>query len=142
MCEREEVAKTTFFDRISSLLVFYHPYCLVSIHLIISISFFLLLPLLSFPLSLSPQTQFDGRLFELRITCGPDYPVAPPRVRFVSRVNMSSVNSSTGVVSSDLPALAQWNRNMTIESVLVGIKNAMQAPNNRRLPQPPEGSTF
>jgi ubiquitin-conjugating enzyme E2 variant len=88
------------------------------------------------------QTMFDGRLFELRITCGPNYPLEPPKVRFVSRINLSSVNQTTGVVENDLPALANWNRNMNIESILVNIKNSMMAPQNRRLPQPPEGSHF
>mmetsp|Transcript_19464 Transcript_19464/g.18792 ORF Transcript_19464/g.18792 Transcript_19464/m.18792 type:complete len:145 (-) Transcript_19464:291-725(-) len=92
---------------------------------------------------LGPQgTQYDGRLFELRITCGPEYPNKPPRVRFTSRINLSSVNQSTGAIEKDLPQLQQWNRNMTIESVLVGIKNSMMTPQNRRLPQPPEGSNF
>lgn len=60
------------------------------------------------------QTHFDGRLFELRITCGPEYPVKPPKVRFTSRINLSSVNQTTGAIENDLPALAQWNRNMTM----------------------------
>lgn len=63
-------------------------------------------------------------------------------MRFISRVNLPSVNQSTGVVESNLPALAQWNRNCTIESVLVALKNAMAQPANRRLPQPAEGTTF
>ena len=119
------------------------------------------------------KTIFDGRLYELRITCGPNYPAQPPVVRyicqlgllliifvlvviifytlqtnlsalfinfisnftsfcciatyarFVSRINLSSVNSQTGVVQSDLPALSQWNRDKTIESILVSLKNSM-----------------
>jgi ubiquitin-protein ligase len=89
-----------------------------------------------------PGTVFDGRLFELRISCGPDYPTVTPKVRFTSRIQMSSVNQTSGIVESDLPALANWNRNMTIESILVSIKSAMMSPQNRRLPQPPEGSMF
>jgi ubiquitin-conjugating enzyme E2 variant len=88
------------------------------------------------------QTIFDGKLYELRITCGPDYPAVPPKVRFISRINLASVNQSTGIVEPSLPAFAQWNRNCTIESVLVGLKNSMLLPQNRRLPQPPEGSQF
>lgn len=87
-------------------------------------------------------TPYDGRLYELRITCGPQYPNHPPTVRFVSKINLSVVNKVTGEISSDLPALASWNRNMTIESVLVSIKNSMTAPANRKLIQPPEGSFF
>ena len=92
---------------------------------------------------LGPQgTPFDGRLYELRVTAGPDYPDRCPDVRFVSRINLGSVNE-TGVVSPrEFPALASWNRNMTLESVLVALKNAMMLPQNRRLPQPPEGSRY
>lgn len=89
-----------------------------------------------------PGTVFDQRFYELRITCGDQYPAQPPKVRFISRINMSSVNQSTGVVENDLPGLANWNRNQTIESVLVSIRNSMQAPNNKRLPQPPDGARF
>ncbi len=88
------------------------------------------------------QTMFDNRFYELRITCGPDYPAVPPKVRFVSRINLTGVNQTTGVVDSSFPAVANWTRNSTIESVLVGIKNSMTTPQNRRLPQPTEGSTF
>jgi ubiquitin-conjugating enzyme E2 variant len=89
-----------------------------------------------------PGTIFDGRLYELRISCGPEYPVSPPKVRFSSRINMSSVDQTSGVIENDLQTLANWNRNMTMENVLVNIKNAMTLPQNRRLPQPPEGSVF
>eukprot|EP00605_Chrysophyceae_sp_TOSAG23-4_P002273 GSChrysophyteH1.ASY1.ANO1.2518.1 assembled CDS len=88
-------------------------------------------------------TPFDGRLYELRVTAGPNYPNQCPDVRFVSRVNLTSVDQKTGVVSNrDFPALANWNRNMTLESVLIQLKNSMTNPQNRRLPQPEEGSRF
>ena len=92
---------------------------------------------------LGPQnTPFDGRLYELRITAGEDYPNKPPLVRFVSKISLSSVNQSTGEVTRDFPAIQNWNRNMSIEGVLVALKNSMTTSFNRRLPQPPEGSTF
>jgi ubiquitin-conjugating enzyme E2 variant len=87
------------------------------------------------------QTVFDSRLYELRVTAGPDYPAVPPVVRFVSRINLSSVGTN-GSVDKSLPALANWSRNSTIESVLVGLRNNMLAPQNRRLAQPPEGTTY
>mmetsp|Transcript_28755 Transcript_28755/g.29091 ORF Transcript_28755/g.29091 Transcript_28755/m.29091 type:complete len:144 (+) Transcript_28755:113-544(+) len=89
-----------------------------------------------------PGTPHDGRLYELRIFCSPEYPAVPPTVRFVTRINLSSVDQSNGVVTPDLPAIANWNRNMTIEAILVNLKNSMTSPQNRRLPQPPEGSSF
>ena len=87
-------------------------------------------------------TLFDGRLYELRITCGPNYPDAPPIVRFASKINLPNVNQSTGVVENRLSAFQNWNRNMTIESVLVSLRQLMMQPQNRRLPQPAEGSMF
>mmetsp|Transcript_10592 Transcript_10592/g.16050 ORF Transcript_10592/g.16050 Transcript_10592/m.16050 type:complete len:139 (+) Transcript_10592:67-483(+) len=85
---------------------------------------------------------FDGQLYELRVTCGDDYPQRPPVVRFVTRINLTCVDQRTGMVTSELPAIANWNRSMSIESVLVAIKNLMTSPQNRRLPQPAEGSRF
>ncbi len=92
--------------------------------------------------SLQPQTVFDSRFYELRMTCGPDYPAVPPKVRFVSKINLTGINQSNGNVDNSFPAMANWTRNSTIESVLVGIKNAMLAPQNKRLPQPAEGTNF
>ena len=89
-----------------------------------------------------PGTPFEGRLYELRVTAGDDYPNRPPTVRFISRVNLTGVDQNTGEVKGDFPALQQWNRNMTIESVLVALKNSMGVPMNKRLPQPAEGARF
>ena len=87
-------------------------------------------------------TPFDNRLFELRITAGENYPNAPPKVRFVSKINLTCVDQSNGTVGGDLPTLQQWNRNMSIEQVLVDIRKAMNNPNNKRSPQPPEGANY
>ena len=35
-----------------------------------------------------------------------------------------------------------WHRDLTIESVLKSIRAEMQSPSNKRLPQPPDGSSF
>lgn len=88
------------------------------------------------------QTVFDGRFYELRITCGPDYPVAPPKVRFLTKINLTGVNQQNGSIDASFPAIANWNRNGTIESVLVALKNSMTTPQNRRLPQPADGDMF
>ncbi|CAM9294645.1 unnamed protein product [Chrysoparadoxa australica] len=90
-----------------------------------------------------PGTLHESRLYELRLSCGENYPQQPPEVRFVTRVNMACVNQRTGLVlRNDLHVLANWDRNDGIEKVLVNLRQEMASRINRRLPQPPEGSTF
>jgi len=90
-----------------------------------------------------PMTHHDGRFYELRIHCPERYPAVPPDVRFVSRINMTCVDSKTGVViHNKLPATRNWNRNMGIEQILMSLRQEMCSDQNRKLKQPPEGSTF
>ncbi|CAM9476753.1 unnamed protein product [Phaeothamnion confervicola] len=88
-------------------------------------------------------THHEGRLYSLRIHCGENYPVQPPEIRFISRVNMGCIDQRTGEVArSKLAVLGGWNRNYGIEQVLVALRQEMGSPANRRLPQPPEGTNF
>jgi ubiquitin-conjugating enzyme E2 variant len=107
------------------------------------------------------QTIHENRIYSLRITCGNSYPDAPPTVHFISRVNLPFVSQIDGSVDpAKLPVLADWKRQSSIETVLVEIRKyaflvslcptvlnrsllrEMGSFNNRKLPQPPEGSTF
>jgi len=63
-------------------------------------------------------------------------------VRFQSRVQMSCV-APNGVVDPRVFAvLSRWNRAYTMETVLTELRREMAQPHNRKLPQPPEGSTY
>lgn len=90
------------------------------------------------------NTQHDGRFYELRIYCPESYPASPPEVKFVSKINMTCVDSKTGKVNfrkvNTLPK--QWNRNMGIEQILVALRHEMQLSENRKLKQPAEGTVF
>lgn len=44
------------------------------------------------------QTVHEGRIYQLKLFCGQDYPDNPPSVRFQTRINMTCVNKESGVV--------------------------------------------
>jgi len=89
------------------------------------------------------HTVHENRIYNLKIECGEHYPDAPPTIQFVSRVNLPFVDQTNGkVLASKLPVLSNWSRASSLETVLVEIRREMASFNNRKLPQPPEGSTF
>ncbi|KAK9935442.1 hypothetical protein M0R45_022545 [Rubus argutus] len=86
------------------------------------------------------ETVHEGRIYQLKLFCGKDYPDNPPAVRFQTRINMTCVNHETGVVEPSLfPMLANWQREHTMEDILTQLKKDMMSPQNRKLAQPPEG---
>lgn len=88
-------------------------------------------------------TVHDGRLYSLKIVCLDQYPLEPPQIFFTSRINMACVDSRSGRVEhGHLSMLKHWNPQHGIEQVLGALRAEMASPSNRRLQQPPEGSTF
>ena len=45
------------------------------------------------------QCPYEGRIYSLKIDCGPNYPDEPPKVKFLTRINLPGVGV-TGEVSS------------------------------------------
>ncbi|KAK6544396.1 E2 ubiquitin-conjugating protein mms2 [Orbilia ellipsospora] len=90
-----------------------------------------------------PHSAHENRIYSVRIHCSEQYPEQPPSVTFISRVNLPCVDQTTGAVdATKLPCLAQWRYEYTMEHVLVELRRSMGIPQNKKLPQPPEGSTF
>ncbi|KAK1349492.1 Ubiquitin-conjugating enzyme E2 variant 1A [Heracleum sosnowskyi] len=88
-----------------------------------------------------PNTVHEGRIYQLKFFCGLEYPDKPPLVRFETQINMSVVNYETGEVEPKLfPMLADWQREYTMEDILMELKREMMSSRNRRLAQPTEGN--
>lgn len=89
-----------------------------------------------------PRTAYEGRIYQLRIECGNDYPQRPPNVWFMTRINMKGVESNGRVNSKDVQILARWQNNFTISTLLRELRRLMTAKENCKTSQPPDGSTY
>lgn len=69
--------------------------------------------------------------------CGNNYPDEPPTIQFVSQVNLPCVNPRNGVVDpKQLPCLANWQRNNTLETALIELRRCVVLSSS---PLPPVG---
>ncbi|KAI1038946.1 hypothetical protein LB503_007689 [Fusarium chuoi] len=70
-----------------------------------------------------PHSVHENRIYSVKMHCGPEYPDKPPSVQFISQVNLPCVNPTNGIVDpNQLPCLAQWKRENTMETVLIELR--------------------
>ena len=81
----------------------------------------------------------DGRFYELQLECDQNYPQRPPKVKFISKINIPFVDQSGWIKPNSLNILKNWNRDCTLESYLMDIRNELKS-NINKYKQPPEGS--
>ncbi|EPX72103.1 ubiquitin conjugating enzyme Mms2 [Schizosaccharomyces octosporus yFS286] len=85
----------------------------------------------------------ENRIYSVKIHCDGKYPDAPPRVTFVSKINLPGVDNETGEINPNkIGCLRHWKREYTMETILLELKKEMASSSNRKLPQPAEGSTY
>jgi ubiquitin-conjugating enzyme E2 variant len=90
-----------------------------------------------------PHSVHENRIYSVKMHCGPNYPDEPPTIRFVSAVNIPCVDQRTGIVDpKQLPCLDEWKRDYNMETILLELRKYMVHPSHKKLPQPPEGTTF
>lgn len=89
------------------------------------------------------QTTYENRIYTVHIKVPEDYPASPPEVQFHTQINMCCVDSRTGKIrKAAVPAIKNWNRNMGIESILIGLRAEMAGKSNRKLRQPEENAHY
>ncbi|KAM0746543.1 hypothetical protein T439DRAFT_329653 [Meredithblackwellia eburnea MCA 4105] len=75
-----------------------------------------------------PGTPFEGGYFKIRLSFGSDYPAAPPKCTFVTKIFHPNVNPSTGEICVNT-LKKDWKSEYGISHILVVIKCLLIHPN-------------
>ncbi|KAJ2089710.1 E2 ubiquitin-conjugating protein mms2 [Coemansia sp. S100] len=91
------------------------------------------------------NTQFQNRIYTVKLTCGMDYPKVPPTVVFETKINLGDVVKADGTVDpKKLEILNKWEptSSHTLLSVLIGLRQLMGRDPHRKSIQPEEGTKY
>lgn len=89
-----------------------------------------------------PHSTHENRIYSLTIVCDEKYPDEPPKVQFISKINLPCVDEDGTVIAKNFDTLSNWKRSYSMETVLLELRKSMASPANKKLSQPPEGATY
>lgn len=90
-----------------------------------------------------PNSNHSNRIYFLHITCDENYPLLPPTIKFVSKINLPCVDQTNGdLIISKFPTISNWKPSYSLEIILLDLRKLMASPANKKLLQPNEGETY
>jgi ubiquitin-conjugating enzyme E2 variant len=88
------------------------------------------------------KTCYEGRMYQLRIECGSEYPEKAPNVCFLTKLNMKGIEPNGRLNPREVQMLTNWQPNYTLCTLLKELRRMMTLKENCKLSQPPENSTY
>jgi peroxin-4 len=76
-----------------------------------------------------PDSPFCGHWFLLNIIVPPDYPMAAPKIKFITKVFHPNIHYGTGEICLDILKSDYWTPAWTLESVCRAIISLLANPN-------------
>ena len=74
------------------------------------------------------DTPYEGGRFQVEILIGDDYPFAPPKIRFISKVWHPNINPTNGNIDLEILKDDQWQPALTIKSTLISLQELLAKP--------------
>lgn len=65
----------------------------------------------------------EPRIWSLVLYADDKYPTAPPKLRFISKINADFVDAKGVVLPSRVPSLMNWTPQKTLMNVLIDLKS-------------------
>lgn len=73
------------------------------------------------------DTPYDGGVFKVDIQLDDQYPFAPPKMRFLTRVWHPNVSSASGAICLDV-LKDQWSPALTLKTALLSLQALLSSP--------------